>query len=174
MPALPQTPLIPQDGTLLILDKTSPSPLEHEVKYEDGVYKIDNIKKGQGKLEIFRDRGKPYSAREGDWEEIEGTFECHAVGMTDATTATILDVIRRTGVWAAAVSQLDAEYGDAYLLKFKWTGERTNFGDAADDQVILKYCHPTAGFSEGTPGKFSIKFTAIKFAHDASASFEVL
>lgn len=170
MPAVPSTPIVPKDGTILINDNTG-TPLAHTVIYEDGDFQVTNLKKGQNAIEIFKDRGAPYAVREVEVEEIEFTFSAHIVGFVgEGSQATLNDPVLRKGLWASAVSMLPVAYGDAYLLKVTWTNERTNFDAAADASLVLKYCHLSMDGGEGVPGKWQIKGRAIVLAHDAAAS----
>lgn len=170
MPAVPSTPIVPKDGTILLNDNTG-TPLAHTVMYEDGEFKVTNLKKGQYAVQAFKDRGVVYAVREIEVEEIEFTFSCHIVGFVgEGAQATVNDPVLKKGLWASAVSMLPVAYGDAYLLKVTWTVERTNFDSAADGTLVLKYCHLDMDGGEGVPGKWEIKGTAYVLAHDVAAS----
>lgn len=161
-------PMIPKDGTILINDNTG-TPLALTIQYEDGDFAVTNIKASQLAVQGFKDRGVTYSVRSTEDENIEFSFTAHAIAFRgDGTTADIGDVVLRTSVWAAAVSMAGstAALGDAYLLKVTFTGERSNFGATSDTTCVLKYCHLTMDFSEGVPGKFSIKGTLFPLSTD--------
>jgi hypothetical protein len=162
--AVTANPLVPVDGTLLINDGAA---LSYTIVYEDGDFSASNIKKGQKAVVAFRDRGATYSVREMEDEEIEFSFSAHAVALLgDGTTAMPTDVVAKKGVWAAATSLLASTSGDAYLLKLTFTGERSNFGATNDTTMVLKYCHCTIDFAEGSPGKFSVKGKAFIISTD--------
>lgn len=158
-------PLIPVDGSITITDGAA---LSLVVSYEDGDLNIASLNgQNQKSFVSFKSRGKTYSVRAVEDVDIEFSFTCHAVGIIgDGTTALIGDVALKKGVWASATSKLPTASGDAYLLQVKWQGERSNFGAAADSAVTLKYCSLTMDFSEGVPGKISIKGTCYPISTD--------
>ena len=162
--AITANPLVPVDGKLVITDGGA---LSYEILYEDGDFSASNIKKAQKAVVAFRDRGATYAVRETDDEEVEISFTAHAVAMLgDGATAMPMDIVARKGVWAAATSKLATTAGDGYLLQVQFTGERTNFGATADTTLTLKYCNLALDFSEGIPGKFSIKGKAFCISTD--------
>lgn len=160
-------PLIPLDGTITITDATG-SPLSLVLAYEDGDLSIAGLNgQNQKSFQSFRSRGKTYAVRAVEDTDIEFSFTAHAVGIIgDGTTALLGDVVLKKGVWASATSKLPVANGDAYLLQVAWTGERTNFGAAADSVITMKYCALTLDFSEGVPGKISIKGTCYPISTD--------
>lgn len=153
--AVATNPMIPADGALVITDGAA---LTYTIIYEDGDLSITGLTKGQMQMVSFKDRGITYSVRETEDQDIEFAFSCHAIALLgDATTAMPTDVVLKLGVWAAATSKISAAQGNAYLLQLKFTAERSNFGATADSTATLKYCQMTIDFSEGIPGKLSIK-----------------
>lgn len=159
-------PLIPKDGRIVISDGAG-SPISLTVLYEDGDLQAAGLMKDQQEVQAFRRRGTFYSGRQIGSKDIEFSFTCHALGILgDGTTALMGDVILRKGVWVAATSTLPLTAGDAFCVQLAWTGERTDFGASADSSLTLKYCHLTADFSEGLPGKWSIKGTAFIYSTD--------
>lgn len=168
--ALSDSPLIPADGVMVITDNTG-TPLSFTVVYEDGDLKAGDFKHSMREKVAFKDREATYSIRDGDYEDINFEFTCHAVGWGDSTGVGISDVVMKTGtVWGAGVSMISAARGGAWAVKIVWTGERTNYGGTADVTLTMKYCTLSEGFQEGYPGKFMIKGVAHVMAHDASAS----
>jgi len=161
---LSATPLIPRDGKIEILDGAA---LILALAYEDGDWQASGIMEDQKQVKGYMSRGRFYSVRKTDDQEIEGSFSCHLTGLTgDGVTAQPLDPIRKKGLWAAATSTLAATAGDAHLLTVRWTGERTNLGATADSVCTLKYCHISADLSEGDPGKLSFKLTCFPLSTD--------
>lgn len=155
------TPLIPVDGVLTITDNTPTTPLSYVLQYEDGDFQVGSLNNSQKTRESFTSRGKTYSVRDVEDQNIEFSFTCHAVHIIgDGTIATIGDVVLQAGAWSAAISMLPVANGDSYLLQVGWTGERSNFGATADNSITLKYCALDIDFAEGVPGKLSIKGTA--------------
>lgn len=160
---LASTPLIPNDGVIVITDGAA---LTFTLNFEDGDLSFSEIAEGQKNYEMFFHRGRFYGARKTQDSPVEVSFSCHAVGFTDAAQASILDVVRKGGLWAGALSTLPIGAGDLYCVRLTWTGERTNFGGTADSSAVMKYFHPTAAFSEGTPGKFNIKGVLLPYSTD--------
>ena len=156
--AIAATPLVPKDGTITISDGAG-TPLSFEVTYEDGDFQIAGLAAGDWEVETFYDRGIPYSVRNIKRKSYEFTFTCHAVALSNASSGVILDVVRKAGTWASATAVNTA--GDAHLVKVVFRGERTDLGATADSLLNLFECHLQADFSEGVPGKLTIKGTVI-------------
>ena len=163
--SLAANPLIPNDGALLFNDGAG-TPLAFTLPYEDGDVAFSEFSQGQKEYELFFSRGRFYAARKTVDKIVEVTFTCHAVGFTDASEATILDIVRRAGLWAAATSTLPVAAGDLHCTKMTWTGERSSLGGSADSIVVMKYLHLTAAFAEGTPGKYTIKGVLLPYSTD--------
>lgn len=160
------TPFLPRDGQVVFSDGSG-TPKTFTLNYEDGDFQFTGIAEGQQAHQEFRSRGKVYSVRKVEDQPVEVSFSAHATALNgDGTTATLFDVATFTGAWASAVST-GPNTGDAKLVKVVWTGERTNYGGAADNTVSYKYCRMTVDFAEGVPGKFSVKLTAYNFSTDA-------
>lgn len=159
------TPFVPKDGQCKIADGAG-SPISLIIPYEDGDLQMTGLTEGQMAIAEFRSRGHVYSVRKTEDRPVEFTFTCHATQfLSDGTTATPFDVVMKKGVWASATST-GPNTGDATLYKFTWTGERSDFGATSDNTVVFKYCRFEMDFSEGIPGKFTIKGTAYNFSTD--------
>lgn len=158
-------PLIPADGVITITDGAA---LSLVLLYEDGDLQISGLNGQNQKSYVgFKSRGKTYAVRQVEDVDIEFSFTCHACHIIgDGTTATIGDVALRKGVWATYSSTLPAASGDAYLVQVAWRGERSNLGSTNDDKITMKYCALTMDFSEGVPGKLSIKGTCYPISTD--------
>lgn len=161
--ALPQTPMLKQDGTIIIRDGGSGGAQKtYEIVYEDGNFKWSGLKKNGKQTQVFFDRGEPYGMRQTDPIEIQFSFSADAIMFTDSE-ATLRDVVTGEGAWAAAVSTLPIAQGDAYLLEVELQIERTTFGATQDGTVTMLYCDMAVDFEEGGPGKFSVSGRAILF-----------
>lgn len=158
-------PLIPADGAITITDGAA---LTLTVAYEDGDFAVQGLNGQDQKTSVsFKARGKTYSVRAVEDIDIEFTFSAHAVHIIgDGTTGTLGDAVLRKAVWASYTSKLPTANGDAKLLQVSWRGERTTFGATADNIVTLKYCALSLDFSEGVPGKLSIKGTCFPLSTD--------
>lgn len=174
--ALAAVPFIPADGALVFSDAAA-SPLSFTVPYEDGDLQFGEVMHSQKEVQAFLARGRFYSAREVEDVIPTFTFNAHLVGFTDATSATLLDIVRRAGTWAAATATLPSTAGGlvtggargVWTMQMKWTGERTDFGGTADSTLTLKYCRIRASFSEGVPGKITISGQALPYSTDYMA-----
>lgn len=157
-------PLLPVDGTVTITDGAA---LSLVLLYEDGDFSVTGLTNSQKTRQSFKSRGKTYSVRDVEDQDIEFSWTAHAIHIIgDGTTATIGDIVLKKAVWASATSKLATANGDAYLVQVSWRGERTNFGATNDNVVTMKYCALTMDFSEGVPGKISIKGTAYPISTD--------
>lgn len=157
-------PLIPHDGTITI---TEGGVISLALLYEDGDFQVSGLTNSQKTRQSFKSRGKTYAVRDVEDQDIEFSFTCHAVHIIgDGTTGTIGDAVLKKAAWSTAASKLPVANGDAYLVQVAWTGERTTFGASNDNGISLKYCALTMDFSEGVPGKLSIKGTCYPLSND--------
>lgn len=150
--------MVPRDGTITLSDATG-TPISMDVTYEDGDFTWDGMEEGYYNIEVFKDRGVPYSARKTDVQDLTWGFSAHATDFTDATEKTLMDACRKAGAWAAGVSKLGAN-ADVWALQVKFTVERSNYG-GTDNYVQIAKNRLNCGFAEGVPGKFSVKGRAI-------------
>lgn len=174
--AMPDVPIIPSDGTTVITDGTTPTPLSHTIQYEDGDESFGPFRQGNKEYQVFRDRGQEYSARQTEDVDFRFTWTCHAVATTDASLPNILDIARWAGSWASAVSTLSTtgSRGDVKTVQIAWTAERSNFGGSADAVLTLKYCIVSnESFSQGIPGKWSIDAKVMIPQHDRNNAIAV-
>lgn len=147
-----------RDGTITISDGTSPTPLSLTVQYEAGDFSIDGFKQGLTDVTTYLDRGEMGSLRKTSRTFPTFTFSAHFTDLSDATNATIYDIVSKSGSFASAVST-GGSTADVYTLKVVLTVEGTNFGDSADHVLTLNDCHLSCSFSEGDPDSYSISGT---------------
>lgn len=160
--ALFDVPMVPRDGAITLSDATG-TPIVATIAYEEGDFSFDEISADNWDTEVFFDRGVPYAIRNVIKRLFGFQFTAHATDFTDATEKTLLDAVRKKGAFASGVSTKGASY-DVWLLKTVFTAEQSNYGASADSVLTLNHCWLKAGFSEGVPGKFSVKGIAIPFA----------
>lgn len=157
-------PLIPFDGQVTVTDGGA---LSLVLLYEDGDFNVTGLNSSQKTRQSFKSRGKTYAVRDVEDQDIEFSWTAHAVHIIgDGTTATLGDVVLKKAVWAAATSKLASANGDSYLVQVSWRGERTNFGATNDNVITMKYCSVSMDFTEGVPGKISIKGTCFPISTD--------
>lgn len=159
-------PLCPVDGLITITDGAA---LSLTVAYEDGDFQVSGLNGQDQKSYVsFKSRGKTYAVRAVEDIDIEFSFTAHAVHVVgDGTTGVLADVVLRKTTWSSYTSTLPTASGDGKLVQVRWRGERTNFGaTVGDDRITMKYCALTMDFSEGVPGKLSVKGTAYPISTD--------
>jgi hypothetical protein len=147
-----------RDGVLLIGDGTTPTPIDITIQYEAGDFSIDGLNEGLVETTAYLDRGVFATLRKGNASFPTFTFSAHFTDLSDSTSKTIYDVVRKTGAFASAVSTLGAN-ADAMTYKLTWTCEGTNFGDSADHVLVLNDCRLSVSIAEGDPTSFSVSGT---------------
>jgi hypothetical protein len=152
--ALNTIPWLPVDGTIVIKDGAS-TPLSMTVIYEDGDFSFDNIAANQRENVEFRDRGTVYAIRQGDYINPTISFSAHATDLTDSSAITIWQVITWSGLWASATSTMNG--GKAVDVTF--TANTSAEAGGGTSSITFHGVVLTGGFSEGSPGKFSISGT---------------
>ena len=147
-----------RDGTLLIGDGTTPTPIDITIQYEAGDFSIDGLNEGLVETTAYLDRGVFATLRKTNASFPTFTFSAHFTDLSDSTSKTIYDVVRKTGAFASAVSTLGAN-ADAMTYKVTFTIEGTNFGDSADHVLVLNDCRLSVSIAEGDPTSFSVSGT---------------
>ena len=162
--AVASTALLIEDGTLKINDGAA---LEYTIQFEDGDLQINGLRINQAAPVVGKDRGRNAWFREGEDQDFDISFSCHAVALLgDGTTAMPTDVFLRLGVWAAFTSTLPSATGNLKTLKLTFTGNRTAFGATANTTLVAKYVSFEVAFAEGVPGKLSFKGTGHVYSND--------
>tara|TARA_R110002110_G_scaffold332075_4_gene543126 strand:- start:8246 stop:8746 length:501 start_codon:yes stop_codon:yes gene_type:complete len=148
-----------RDGVITLSDLAAAHTLE--VAYEDGNLSINTPQTYAS--QVFRDRGDTVAVREGDDQQITGTFSFHLRQFTDAVElGSILDFIRKTGIYSTNVSvgTAGSPYISQYCIDITYVADGTSVGDAAATQVILAKCViDSYDFTEGDPDSVSLSFT---------------
>ena len=154
--ALSAIPMIPRDGAITIEDNTGGTPLKHTVTYEDGDFQLDAVEEGYMQSVVLKDRGMHYALRKTEEQDLTFTFTAHATDFSDATEKTLWDVVMKTGAFASGVSTFGSN-ADAWTTKVTFTVEATNYGASADHVIAMNKVRCSISFSEGVPGKFTVK-----------------
>lgn len=147
-----------RDGTITVSDGTSPTPLSLTVQYEAGDFSIDGFKQGLTEVTTYLDRGELGTVRKTSRSFPTFSFSAHFTDLSDATNATLYDLVQKSGSFSAAVSTLGTT-ADVFCLKVVLTVEGTNFGDSADHVLTLNDCHLSCSIAEGDPNSYSISGT---------------
>jgi hypothetical protein len=154
--ALNSVPMIPRDGVITLEDNTGGTTIKATITYEDGDLQWDALEEGYMSSMMFKDRGIHYAIRKTEEQDISFTFTAHATDFSDATEKTVQDAVLKLGAFASGVSVF-GNNADAWGLKMVFTVEATNYGASADHVATFSKCRCSVAFSEGTPGKFTIK-----------------
>jgi hypothetical protein len=149
-----------RDGTIVINDGTSPTPLTLTVQFETGDLSLSSANQGQYEYTKYLDRGELGSIRKTNRMFATGSFSCQMTDLADATDRLIWNAVNKDGAWASAVSTLGAN-ADLYTLQIVITIEGTNFGDAADHVLTMNNCRCSIDFAEGDPNSFTINFEVL-------------
>lgn len=163
--ALNTVPFVAASGTIKFED-ASGSPIVHTVQFEDGDGSISGLTEGQYNTEIFRDRGVMYSFRQIDEQEASFSMSAHATEVHDSTESCFLDCMLKLGAFSSGVSTL-ANNGDAWALKLTVTLDSSSGGTGgeAGQTFVFDYFIPEdCGFSEGSPGKFTVSGKCVLLA----------
>ncbi len=142
-----------RDGTISIKDGAG-SPITYTVAYENGDFAATVDKAGRI---VIRDRGTIVGLRKGDDPVQSLSFSVHlrALAIT-GTNATLIDVIERTGAWAAATSTGGTGY-EQFLVDVVMTIEGTDLGDSADHTATFSKVLLTWDMKEGDPDVINVK-----------------
>lgn len=149
-----------RDGTIVINDGTSPTPLTLTVQFETGDFSISGLNQGNYEITKYLDRGDLGSIRKTNRSFPTGSFTAHMTDLSDGTDRLLWDAVNKTGAWASAVSTLGST-ADVYALQIVLTVEGTNFGDSADHVLTLGNCHCSISFAEGDPNSFTLDFEVL-------------
>lgn len=149
-----------RDGTIVINDGTSPTPLTLTVQFETGDFSISGLNQGNYEITKYLDRGDLGSIRKTNRSFPTGSFTAHMTDLSDNTDRLLWDAVNKTGAWASAVSTLGST-ADVFALQLVLTVEGSNFGDATDHVLTLNNCHCSISFAEGDPNSFTLDFEVL-------------
>ncbi|MAH44632.1 hypothetical protein CMI37_02335 [Candidatus Pacearchaeota archaeon] len=146
-----------RDGEITLEDGTTPTALDLTVQYEGGDFSISGLGDGQKEVATYLDRGSLCSIRHTNQTFPTISFSAHLTDLSDGTSETLPDIIRRTtgSPFAAAVSTYHAD-ADVYTLKVTWTITEPGGGT---HKVIADDVHLTIDMSEGDPSSFNLSGT---------------
>lgn len=149
-----------RDGTIALLDNTSPTPRSYVISAEPGDFNI--AVPGETKND-FLDRGRLVgSVRYGDDQAVTGSFTVYHRGgsSTDGASAALLDILNGTAfsyVTNPWLSTLGTS-AEVKTVDVVMTIEGTNFGDAADHTCTIPDCSLEYSLTEGDPNTIAVSF----------------
>ena len=145
------------DGTIVLSDGTSPSPLTYTVALEAGDLSVTPLRFAYTDL---YDRCELVGSRKNGVEPGSISFSVHMRQFTGGTDGTIIDLIEGTGAYAARVSTDSGEF-EGNVLKVTYTSEGTDFGDSSDHTIAFPKCRLFWDFAEGEPNTIDITGTVL-------------
>lgn len=160
--ALSTIPKVRRDGTITLIDGTTPTAVELDIQYEEGNFTFDNIALAREDQTVIRDRGVITTVRKGDQQPLTGSFNAYFRQFRSGSAGAVLDFISKTGSYSsnASTGSGGSVYVEFYAIDIKYTSAGTALGDDADSTVTLEKCVCTASFAEGDPSSFTINFTS--------------
>jgi hypothetical protein len=136
-------------GVIHILDGAA---LDYTVAYEEGDLALNQPKRED--VDIF-DRDDIAGQRAGRQQHGTISFSVHMRELTNSVSATIVNVIEKTGVWVAATSTGSAAYED-FLHKVTYTVDSTLSGDASSHVATCSMVKLSWDFAEGNPNVINV------------------
>jgi len=147
-----------RDGTLTIRDLASTNT--YEVAFEAGDL---NAAIPGPTINVFLDRGvlgTTPCVRKGDDQVQTGTFTATLRDVTDASVATLLDILTESGFYASTwVSTLGAN-AEVKLVSLEFKIAGLTHGDAADHTIVFNHARLTGSIAEGDFTTISVAWTA--------------
>lgn len=158
-------PKVRRDGTLKLIDGTTPTAVELEIAYEEGNFTFEFPGGGDSKADqtVIRDRGTITTVRKGDEQPVTGSFTAYFRQFTDGTEAgSVRDFIQKAGNYSGNVSTgtSGTPYVEHYCVDIQYDVAGTSLGDDDNHSALIEKCVCTFSFAEGDPSAFTINFTS--------------
>jgi hypothetical protein len=141
------------DGVVSFIDATG-TPLTLAIPFENGDFGASGLHPSGRAAVPIKCRGKVVSVRNGESQEITGSFSCKMSEFTAGSAkANAFDAIwKKSGTaWASAVSVF-ATGSERMMVDIKLTIEGTDIGDSGDHTITFKKCDVTFDFAESGDG----------------------
>ena len=151
---------VKRDGSIALLDGTSPAPRSYVVSAEPGDMNI--AVPGETKVD-FLDRGRLVgSVRYTDDQAVTGSFSVYFRGglSTDGASAALIDILNGTA-FAYVTNPWESTLGanaEVKTVDLVFTVEGTVHGDASDHICTIPDCSLDYSLVEGDPNTISINF----------------
>jgi len=147
-----------RDGSLVVSDATTPTPITLTVQYEAGDFSLTGSNEGNSETTVYLDRGELGTLRKTNRSFPSGSFTAHFTDIRSAEK-TLWALATWSGPFATAVQSIAGSDVKTYKT-LVWTVEGTNFGDAADHVLTLNDVRiDSVDVSEGDPNSYTINFT---------------
>ena len=145
------------DGTIKIEDGTG-SPLSYTCAFDEGNLSISGLAQQLNEVATYESRGTLKSVRHTARTYPSGSFSVMLTDVTDGSDATLIDILTKSGAYAAGLSTLGST-ADVYTVKVTPTVEGTDHGDSADHTFVMDDCHCLIDLAEGDPNTVTVNFT---------------
>ena len=145
------------DGTIVLSDGTSPSPLTYTVALEAGDLSVTPLRFAYTDL---MDRCELVGSRKSGVEPGSISFSVHMRQFTGGTDGSIIDFLEGTGAYSARLSTDSGEF-EGNVLQVALTVEGTDHGDTADHVITFPKCRLFWDFAEGEPNTLNITGTVL-------------
>jgi hypothetical protein len=146
-----------RDGTLVISDATTPTPITLTVQYEAGDFSISGSNEGNTEVTTYLDRGELGTLRKTNRLFPTGSFTAHFTDIRSAEK-TLWALATWSGPFAVGVQSIAGSDVKTYKT-LVWTVEGTNFGDADHVLTLNDVRIDSVDVSEGDPNSYTINFT---------------
>lgn len=145
-----------RDGTITIIDGTSPTANEFTVSFETGDFSYSEEKADRT---VIRDRGAIVGLRQGDDPVISLSFSVHLRDLTNTTADVLLDFLYNRG-YASSTTNVESTGGtgfEQYLVDIKFTidANSVDSGEAVQTITFAK-CLCVYSLTEGDPDQLEI------------------
>ena len=145
-----------RDGTITIIDGTSPAANEFTVSFETGDFSYSEEKADRT---VIRDRGAIVGLRQGDDPVLSLSFSVHLRDLNNTTADVLLDFLYNRG-YANSTTNVQSTGGsgfEQYLVDIKFTIDATSVdaGEAVQTITFAK-CLAIYSLTEGDPDQIEI------------------
>jgi hypothetical protein len=150
-----------KDGKLTLKDGTTPAAVALVVPLSMGDLKVQGLSADMTDDREYRVRGQTETVRKGESVHPSGSFSAALADLSDVTSTTVYDYIRKTGSYSANKSTMSGSTspsGDIFTYDIEWAIEGTDLGDSTDHTLTMTKCKITMDISEGEPNTFSFSF----------------
>ena len=145
-----------RDGTITIIDGTTPTASEYVVSFETGDFSYSEEKADRT---VIRDRGAIVGLRKGDDPVLSLSFSAHLRELTNTSANALIDFLYDRGYAASTTNVLTTGTAgfEQYLVNIKFTVD-ANYVDTGEavQSITFAKCLCTYSVSEGDPDTLEV------------------
>lgn len=146
-----------RNGTLKVEDGAA---LTLTIPFCKGDFALNGMVAGQREVKPVLIRGALADLYKGDQTFQTLSFSVVMTDVHDAVEQTLTDAVTKQGAWSAATSTFGSAVLDPYTVKFTWTIEGTDLGDASDHVYVVDDVHvDSVDVSESDPNEIKVTGT---------------